>query len=371
MKQVLTVNAGFAQLLEFITPSSTTPSSTLFPVWPGDVSNLRAYEDWAMNEFVDRQIESWIYRVNADTAAQLAAGLYTYIMISCPELIWFFTGNVPIADIPQEAYQRFPIQDVYSSWASFCRWPKMLEGLEEAFNSSGTFSDRLPQTYALGSGLYMEGSFVLELYPSSQSGHVLLNSTTDLVSNILAWNKFPICYTSRGKTAMHPWVAMLCETLELVRQHAVRWVPADGVRKAAVKAVMRAFVYDRTEFFWKPRELYRFSQRGVQNSWFGQLAERVRSKPIPRGWTDRSYILWDSIGVGMVGYRNSRFYCGVPAARTDEWADALAKHVMTHHFPERSPTASDDVWVAQADKVILDDMREIAEEENGATRQGD
>jgi len=321
-----------------------------------------------MNEFVDRRIESWITSLDRDETARLAAGLYTAVIIACPEIVWHLTEGGPIADISQETYQKFPIQSIYRWWANFCRWPKMLEGLEEAFNSSGTFSDRLPQTYALGSGLAMTGPFVQATHPPGLAGDIAMYTTTELGCNILNCKNLPICFTSRGRGSEHPWVVLMCETLELVRQHARRWVPPDGVRTNGIKAVLRAFIHDRTEFFWKPREVCRFSQKGVQNSWFGQIAEMARSKPIPRGWIDHSDILWDRILVGTAGYRNSRFSCGVSTVRTAEWAEAVAKHIMTHHLPKGSPTAPDDGWVAKVDKVILDDLHQLTDEENGATR---
>ena len=369
MKQVLTVNAGFAQLLEFITPSLKP-----FPVWPGDMANLLAYEDRVVSA-IDRKLHSWTGGLDTDEIDRLATNLYSDVALFCPEFIGVFTGTTDPNDIPQEAYQRFPIQKIYSRWARFRNWAWRLDQFDEEFEVYGSLSRPLPQTYAIASGLKMDSSLVTVLYPPSLGDGFIVYSTTTLVSNILKCKNFPICYTSRGKEAMHPWVAMLYETLELVRQRSVRWLPPAGTREAAIKFVTKAFVQDRTEFVWKPRELYRFSQEGTPNSWFGQLAEWARLESTSRFGPADSNILRNRIIVGLVGYCNSRFHGGMLLDSTDAWAEVVANHIMVHRLPKGPPseqdTVNDDGWVAKVDKVILDERRQLADQDNPDNVTGD
>jgi len=216
MKQVLTCNAGFAELLEFI-----TPSLKLFPVWPGDRANLLAYEDCVVSA-IDRRLHSWTAGLDTDEIDRLATNLYADVSLFCPEFIVVFTGTAHPDDIPQEAYQRFPIQKIYSRWARFRNWAWRLDQFDDEFEVYGSLSRPLPQTYAIASGLKMDSSLVTVLYPPSLGHGYVARGTTALVSNIIKCKNLPICYTSRGKEAMHPWVAMLHETLELVRQRATR-----------------------------------------------------------------------------------------------------------------------------------------------------
>ena len=137
----------------------------------------------------------------------------------------------------------------------------------------------------------------------------------------------------------------------------------------------KAVIQDRTEFVWKPRELYQFSQEGTPNSWFGQLAEWARLESTSRGGAADSNILRNRIIVGLVGYCNSRFHGGMSLDRTDAWAEVVAQHIMTHRLPKGSPTeqdtANDDGWVAKVDERILDERRQLADQDNPDNVNGD
>jgi len=355
VKQILTVNTGFAELLEFI-----TPSLKLFPVWPGKMNDLHDYEVYVRGTEVVPEINSRVGDLDSTQVRSLISQLQFDLGRYCPQIMEVLTGDRRIEDVSQEQYRAFPIDHLYRIWATDCRWPKVLDDIGDYGSPYGLIHYPFPHTYAAGSGLVVSPTDIHILYPGvADYNYELKTIVTMLVSNILPHHNLPICFKSQYTLAAHPWVALIGATLGLVGSHVrAAAFPAQESR-AVIRGVMTAFVHDRTEFAWNPRETYDFSPGVSQGLWYGQVARLMeyRLSTACYDLDDDRLMLRRHISNGLSSFRNYTVHHGVKTEASEEWAELVTKYTMAHTVPEITDSISYG-WVAGVDDAVLDELND-------------
>ena len=367
MKQILTVNTGFAELLEFI-----TPSLKLFPVWPGDINDMAQYEIYIRGTEVVPEIASRVGNLNAMQLMMFLQRLHFDLTRYCPQIMEALVSHRNLGDVSQEQYRAFPVDRFYRIWAAFCRWPKMLDAIGDDVSPYGLIHYPFPHTYAAGSGLVIRSEEISLLYPDvADSDYDLQTIITTLVSNILPHQHLPICFRSPHSLASHPWVALIGATLRLVGRRGRPEALEPAESREVIRGVMEAFVYDRTEFAWIPRETYEFSPGVSKELWLGQVARLMEHELSTACYDldDDRPLLQQHISDGLSSFRSFAVHHGVKTEASEEWAALVTKYTMAHTFPETAGSINYG-WVARMDAEVLDELNDDDNEDGDGDGDG-
>jgi len=379
MNQKYTLSdASLSPLLAFI-----DPASAVFPPWPGNEARLLSYEQAVRLQNIDAVVASAVRDLSYGDIMDFASRLKHTLNGHCPDMLDVLAGRRHVVDLPADIYRMFPLEDIYRRWATFCRWPKFLNRLEELGKECGLVHYPFPRTYDGASGLKVDGSDLRLLYSGISDIELSMREPIlEIVSKVLPYKYLPICFKFPGMVSAHPWVALLCETLRLVGELLRGITPTLKMQRYTVAQVANAFAYDSLEFAWRPRVPYQFSPEVTPKMWLQQISRFLTYVPIDG---DYGYVvgphsggivrMQEYIKTGMRKYHPLIPNEGLALDIVDCWIKSVAEYTMSHVSglnPEVS-YASGFGWVAEADQAIVDelDQEDDNDNDNGDDDNGD